>query len=209
MAEAHVPKAETPAPWAESVPEAGAMTVDDLLALDDDGWQYELVAGRLVRMPPGGLRASSLAMRLGARLEVFVEAHRLGVVTGADGTYDLSPTGTPPTKGTGLVPDVAFIRADHLPPHVAFDEDKAVPFAPEVAVEVASPSQYKPGMATKAQRYLVAGTRLVWIVWPKRRQIDVWRPGDTKPSQTLGVGVTLDGGHVLPGFTCPVAEIFA
>jgi len=64
-------------------------------------------------------------------------------------------------------------------------------------------------MATKAQRYLAAGTRLVWIVWPKRRQIDVWRPGDTKPSQTLGVGDTLAGGDVPAGFTCPVAELFA
>src|SRR5438270_610287 len=54
-------------------------------------------------------------------------------------------------------------------------------------------------MATKAQRYLAAGTRLVWIVWPKRRQIEVWRPGDTKPSQTLDVGDTLDGGGVEAG----------
>jgi Uma2 family endonuclease len=147
-------------------------------------------------------------MRLGIRLGTFVEAHKLGVVTGADGTYDLSPPGTPPTKGTGLVPDVAFIRAERLPPHVSFDEDKAVPFAPDLAVAVASPSQYTSGMAQKAQRYLAAGTRLVWIVWPKRRQIDVWRSADTKPSQTLDGGDTLDG-DVLPGFTCPVAELFA
>jgi Uma2 family endonuclease len=209
MAEARAFNAETPAPWAEIVPDTGLMTVDDLLALEDDGWQYELVEGRLVRMPPGGLRASRVAMRLAIRLGTFIEAHRLGVITGADGTYDLSPPGTPPTKGTGLVPDVAFIRAERLPPHVSFDEDKAVPFAPDLAVEVASPSQYKPGMAKKAQRYLAAGTRLVWIVWPKRRQIDVWRLGDTKPSRTLDVGDTLDGGDVLPGFTCPVAELFA
>jgi Uma2 family endonuclease len=64
-------------------------------------------------------------------------------------------------------------------------------------------------MAKKAQRYLAGSTRLVWIVWPKRRQIDAWRPGDTKPSRTLDVGDTLDGGDVLPGFTCPVAELFA
>lgn len=79
-------------------------------------------------------------------------------------------------------------------PQVIFDEDKAVPFAPDLAVEMASPSQYRPGMAEKARRYLTAGTQLVWIVWPKRRHIDVWRSGDLQPSQTLKAGDTLEGG---------------
>lgn len=200
---------ETLAPWAEIVPDRGPTTIDDLLALPpDDAWQYEVVEGRLVRMPPGGLRASSLAMRLGSRLTLFVEAHGLGIVTGADGTYDLTPSGTPRARGTGLVPDIGFIRAKHLPPHVIFDEDRAVPFAPDLAVEVASPSQYRPGMAKKARRYLAAGTQLVWIIWPKRRHIDVWRSGDQQPSQTLKAGDTLEGGTVLPGFSYPVADLF-
>ena len=210
MAEAHAMTTDTLAPWAELVPNAEPMTVDKLLALpDDDGWQYELVEGRLVRMPPGGLRSSRVAVRLILRLGAFVEDHRLGTVTGADGTYDLSPPGTKPTKGTALVPDVGFIRADRLPPHVSFDEDKAVPFAPDLAVEVASPSQYRPGMGKKAQRYLAAGTQLVWIIWPRRRQIDVWQPGDTQPGQTLGIDDTLDGGAVLPDFTCSIRDLFA
>ena len=91
---------------------------------------------------------------------------------------------------------------------MTFDEDKAVPVAPDLAAEVASPNQYKPGMAKKAQRYLAAGTQLVWIIWPKPHEIDVWRPGDTQPTQTLSVGETLDGGPVLPGFTYPVGDLF-
>jgi Uma2 family endonuclease len=126
-------------------------------------------------------------------------------VTPPDGSYDLGPAGQ---KDTTLAPDVAFVRADRLPPHVAFDEDKAVPFAPDLVADVAPPHQYKPGMAKKAQRYLAAGTQLVWIIWPKSREIDVWRPGDTQPSQTLSVGDTLDGGPVLPGFTYPVGHLF-
>ena len=55
MAEAH----ETLAPWAEIVPDTGPMTVDDLLTLPDDGWQYELVDGRLVRMAGSGQRATT------------------------------------------------------------------------------------------------------------------------------------------------------
>jgi Uma2 family endonuclease len=48
----------------------------------------------------------------------------------------------------------------------------------------------------------------VWIIWPKPQEIDVWRPGDTQPSQTLNAGETLDGSPVLPGFTYPVGDLF-
>jgi Uma2 family endonuclease len=185
------------------------MTVDDLLALRNDGWQYELVEGRLVRMPPSGFQASTISMMLGAAIVAFVRSRKLGAVTGADGTYDLSPPGTPPTKGTGLAPDVAFIRAEHLPPHVAFDTSKAVPFAPDLAVEVASPNQFRPEMRKKVRRYIDAGTRLVWVIWPKRREVDVWRPGDAEPSRILKAGDSLDGSPVLTGFTFPVSDLFA
>src|SRR5436305_1543911 len=124
------------APWAELVPNTGIMSTDDLYALPDDGWQYELVEGRLVRMPPEGFKASRLAMRLATRIDSFVEAHALGAVTGSSGGYHLSRPGQ---RDTTLAPDVAFVRAEHLPPNVAFDEDKAVPYAPDLAVEVASP----------------------------------------------------------------------
>ena len=196
---------DTLAPWGEIVPNVSPMTVDDLLALPEDGWQYELVEGRLVRMPPSGYRASRIAGRLYAAVLAFVDAHALGAVTPPDGGYDLGPAGQ---KDTTLAPDVAFVRADRLPPHATFDEDKAVPFAPDLAAEVASPHQYRPGMAKKAQRYLAAGTQLVWIIWPKPREVDVWRPGDTQPSQTLSARETLDGSPVLPGFTYPVGDLF-
>ena len=208
MAEAPALPPDPIAPWAEIVPDTGPMTVNDLLERRDDGWHYELVEGRLIRMPPSGFRASRIAMRLGGLLVTFVDAHELGAVTTSDGAYDLSAPGTPPTKGTGLAPDIAFIRAERLPPHIAFDEDKAVPFAPDLAVEVASPNQFRPGMAKKAQRFLAAGTRLVWIVWPKRREIDVWLPGNTRPTRILRGGETLDGGEVLPGFSCVVDALF-
>jgi hypothetical protein len=56
-------------------------------------------------------------------------------------------------------------------------------------------------MAAKALRYLAAGVRLVWIVWPKQRQVDVWRPDADRPIATLGTSDALDGMDVLPGFT--------
>lgn len=198
---------ETFAPWAEIVPGAGKMTVDEMLALPDDaGWQYELVEGRLVRMPGSGGEASVMAMRLAVAVGGFVEAHNLGVVTGADGTYDLTQPGD--AGETGLVPDVAFVRADRVPPRTSPEYAKVWRLAPDLVVEVVSLSQFRPEMAAKAQRYLAAGVRLVWMVWPRYQQVDVWRPGAEQPAATLNLSDALDGGDVLPGFAYPLASLF-
>src|SRR5579863_10104094 len=75
------------APWAELVPDVGPMTVAELLAVPDDGWQYELVEGRLVRMPGSGLEASNIALNLAIALSAWLRPRGLGTLTGVDGTY--------------------------------------------------------------------------------------------------------------------------
>ncbi len=95
------------------------------------------------------------------------------------------------------------------------DRRKPVPFAPELAVDVASPEQDAREMAAKAWRYLRGGTRLVWVVWPENQRVDVWRPSDLRPryqdmrpSTTWDSVDLLDGEDVVPGFSHPVADIF-
>ena len=201
----------TLAPWAEMVPDVGPMTVDEMLARPEDGeWQYELVDGRLMRMPGSGLEASLIAGELLTALNDFVRPARLGRVTGADGTFNLTHPGDP--AETGLVPDVAFVRADRLPPRTSPDYAKAPHLAPDLVAEVSSPDQWRPEMAEKARRYLAAGVRLVWIIWPKRREVDVWRNDVAGVHQlvvTLKRGGALDGLDVLPGFSYPLADLFA
>lgn len=198
---------ETLAPWAELVPDAGRMTVDEMLALPDDGWMYELVEGRLVRMPGSGGGASTIAVNLVTALNTFVRAQRLGRVTGADGTYDLTQPGD--TGETALVPDVAFVRADRVPSPTSSEYARAWKLAPDLVAEVVSPSQYRPEMPAKAMRYLETGVRLVWVIWPKPQQVDVWRQGSDAPVTTLSLGDTLDGLDVVPGFMYPLADLFA
>ena len=90
------------------------------------------------------------------------------------------------------------------------DRKKSIPFAPDLAVEVAPPDQQSDAMAAKARTYLDGGTRLVWVVWPGRQQIDVWRAGrSVSPATVLGAGDTLDGEDVVTGFSYAVAEVFA
>ena len=65
-------------------------------------------------------------------------------------------------------------------------------------------------MAAKAQTYLAGGTRLVWIIWPQAHHIDIWRADHTDgPVTTLNTSDTLDGEDVVPGFSYPVASVFA
>lgn len=200
---AYSPQASTPAPWAEVVPGVGPMTVDELEAWPGDGWQYELVGGVLVRMPFSGYEASNIAARLLARLAVLVEDHELGAVTGADGGYRPDPAHP---KDTELAPDIAFVRADRIPPRGSPEYKKALRLAPDLAVEVVSPSQSRNALAVKAALFLSFGTRLVWVVLPKQRQVDIFHPGES--TATLGMGDSLDGEDVIPGFSYPVASLF-
>ena len=191
------------APWAEVVPGAPyPMTVDDLMAWpDDDGYIFELVEGVLVRVGGSGFNATTIAMQLGADLLVYVRSRRLGRVTGADGVFKF------PSAETGLVPDVGYLQAAKVA--LITDRRKPIPFAPDLAVEVVSPDQTADAMAAKARTYLDGGTLLVWIVWPDRQQVDVWRVGrSVGPAAVLDAGDTLDGETVLPGFSYPVADLF-
>lgn len=192
--------ANTLAPWAEIVPGARPATVDALLTLPDDEWRYEVVEGVLVRVAGSGDLASTIAVALAAMLFAFVRPRRMGRITGADGVYRFSGA------ETGLLPDVGFYGAALFP--LVTDRSKPLPFAPELAIEVASPNQSVDDMAAKAGRYLRGGTRLVWIVWPEEQSVDIWHPGDSTPSTTLHVGDALDGESVIPGFRQPTAEIF-
>ena len=192
----------SPAPWAEVVPGYGPVTVDTLLTLPEDGYVYEVVNGTLVRVAGSGNRATRLAARLIVQLGSYVDAQRLGVVTSSDGVYHF------PGAETGLIPDVGFYRAERLAEIV--DEDKPIPFPPDLAVEVASPTQTATDMAAKARVYLRGGTRLVWIVWPQSAHLDVWHGGVlTGPVAALTLGDLLSGEDVVAGFMYPVADIFA
>jgi Uma2 family endonuclease len=192
----------TTAPWAEPV----RFTADGLMALPDDGWQYELVQGRLVRMPPTGWEHGTVAGGLYAAVYNFVTAHGLGSVVPPETGFDLTQ---PDDEGqTVIAPHLAFVSTERLPSPQSEDFKKYPHLAPDLVVEVASPTQSHPAMADKARVWLVAGVRLVWVVWPSLRQVDVWLPGSDAPGATLGEADVLDGRDVLPGFTHPVAQLF-
>jgi Uma2 family endonuclease len=173
-------------------------TAADLATMGSDA-PYELIDGELREVSPCFDDPSRIGVRISSPLFAFVEEHELGEVFGADGGFRL-----PGDRETVVAPDVAFLRIERIPP----DHDFQSFFlgAPDLAVEVGSLSNTPEDVADKVQRYLSAGSRLVWVVWPLSQTVAVHRPG--REPEILGIGDVLDGEDVLPGFRLPVRSIF-
>lgn len=175
------------------------MTAEQLFELPDDGYRSELVEGEITRMTPVGGTHGIVAMRTGALLSDYVEAHRLGVCFAAETGFILQRD-----PDTVRAPDVAFVAADRVPN----GEIPAFywPSAPDLAVEVLSPWDRPTEIRRKVEEYFAAGTRLVWIVDPATRTVHVHESPDDV--HVLGEDDELSGGDVLPGFRCRVKRLF-
>ncbi|MGH2532050.1 MAG: Uma2 family endonuclease [Thermomicrobiales bacterium] len=176
------------------------VTARDLERLEDDDHRYDLIEGVLYRMPLANFEHGAVSGDLQARIWKFVGRHKLGVVLAAETGFFLKQY-----PDTVLGPDVAFVRTARLPPRETWR--KGFPeLAPDLVVEVVSPSESGPSVARKVAAYLAAGVVLVWTLDARRQTIGVHRAGEAP--RTLHVGDVLDGEDVLPGFRLPVAEIF-
>ena len=164
----------------------------------EDGSQQELVKGVIVTMPPPSFYHGQVCSKIDRKLGVFIDAQQLGWITCNDSGVILARN---PDVVRG--PDLAFWHRERLPepPRSGYPE-----IPPDLVVEVLSPSDVFPQILRKVQQYLRAGTREVWVVVPEDRSVTVCRPGQDQV--ILGNGETLGGGEVLPGFSCPVAELF-
>jgi Uma2 family endonuclease len=175
------------------------LTAEELYLLADDGQRYELVRGELICMAATGGQHGIVASRLDYRLRAFVESHALGEVCAAETGFRLSQN-----PDTVRAPDVSFIARERLPTQGA--PEGYWPFAPDLAVEVISPSDRFDDVLTKVQEYLRAGTRLVWVFHPRTKTVTIYRAnGDV---QLLQEQEGLSGEEVLPGFHCQIREFF-
>ena len=181
-------------------PPPGTATERDLrAALRRSDRLYELVDGTLVEKAMG-LRESMIAGQLLIEIGVFARRHDLGMPAGEAGTVRLM-------KGLVRIPDVAFFSWAKLPGRVL--PSRPIPdLAPDLAVEVLSETNTPAEMQRKLREYFLAGVRLVWMIDSARRRADVYTSPDA-PAATLDESQALDGGAVLPGFTLPLADLFA
>lgn len=170
----------------------------DFVALPENtDKRFELIDGHIIEMAPPPPLNAFLAARLVRLLGNFVEEHGLGYVFGPDGGYTLSPTHV-------RIPDVSFVEKSRL---VAFG--KTMDFAPDLAVEVISQRESALAVRQKITLYLDSGVRLIWIVYPEARVVDVYQPSaEGTQVQSLDVTGILSGGAVLPNFQLPLIELF-
>jgi len=182
-----------------------------LVAARRDDVRQELVRGEVRSMTPAGGWHATVGDNLYGPLREFVRARRLGrcVFDGAGFLLPLPPElqrrsrdGRP--RDTVRSPDVAFVRAARVP--LGGFGPGWILLAPDLAVEVLSPSETTSDTGEKLADYRAAGTPLVWVVDPAKRLVAVYAAD--APVRWLREGDTLDGGAVVPGFTLAVEALF-
>lgn len=158
----------------------------------------ELVRGHIRMMTPASAGHGLVSATVLRLLSTYVWQHRLGVCFAGSTGYTL-----PNLPNTVRAPDASFVRANRLPPDGV--TGGFLQLAPDLAVEVLSPSESDADLSEKLADYRVAGTPLVWVIDPARRTVTIV---STDESIMLGVDDTLIGGDIVPGFACGVAELF-
>jgi len=151
-------------------------------------------------MSPASPVQGRYASRLNGVLLNYVEEHDLGEVYTAEPGFELQPEPEPVIRA----PDVAFVRKDRIPP--ADQQSGFWPIAPDLAVEIISPSETASQIQDKVQDYLSAGTRLIWLVFPAQKIVTEYQLSGLMRQYGLEDG--LDGGEVIPGFRYQLKKLF-
>jgi len=178
---------------------AHVMTAEELLQYRNEPYRQELIGGTLYEMEPPGALHGAVAAQIVARLAEHVRHHGLGRVFAAETGFHLRSD-----PDTVRAPDAAFVTRERI-------EAIGIPAgywpgAPDLAVEVVSPSDRGPQVEAKALDWLAAGSRAVVVLDPSDRVATVYRPDAA--AEIVAGSRTLDLDHVVPGFAVPVADLF-
>lgn len=190
------PQAVGAATWP---PPQGEWTYEDYLRLPTDGWQYEVIHGKLSVVPAPRPVHQLIVGELLTALTVFLHQYPLGKVFPA-------PTDVlMPGKAEPVQPDLVFVAAERLD----IVTQRAIEGVPDLAVEVLSPSNWLDEHRTKFALYAEIGVREYWIVDPDERNVEVFSLQEDRyaligrfgPNETLR-------SDLLPGFEVAVGDLF-
>lgn len=175
------------------------MTFEDAARLDPDRDPGDVVEGEWAPVSKNTYRHGQIVINVATLLRLYTREHREWIISGGD----------PGTKlrrdpDTLRGPGVAVVRRERMPG--GRGAEGWLEGAPEIAVEVVGDGQSLAEILQKALDYLAAGAGLVWVLDPETQRVVVVSPPDR--IRILDSGATLDGGEVLPGFSCAVSELF-
>ncbi len=173
------------------------LTVEEFAALPPGASRRELVCGEVVETMPPGRKHGKIALRLGRLLDAWAETH--GGETGVEAGFILQRD-----PDTIRSPDVYYVRPERLPEGEVSEGFWTI--APDLAVEIVSPSDTADGLHEKVRDYLAAGASAIWVVYPRSRSITVHTPDGL--ARTYGPEASLESPDLLPGFSMKIEDLF-
>ncbi|MCL1467381.1 Uma2 family endonuclease [Argonema galeatum] len=183
----------------ENSPEQKIWTDAEFMALNRDGHRYEIVNGELIDMGNSGAKHGYVAIILSAALFNCVSTQKLGAMFDSSTAFKMK-------SGNKRSPDISFMAKERLQ---GLDDlpDGFLEGAPDLAVEILSPSNTVEEIHNKLVEYFENGARLVWVIHPKEQYVLVYRSAQS-PDRLLKSTDSLDGEDIVTGFTLPIADLF-
>ncbi|OCQ95974.1 hypothetical protein BCD67_23065 [Oscillatoriales cyanobacterium USR001] len=183
----------------ETPPEKKIWTDAEFMALNRDGHRYEIVNGELIDMGNSGAKHGYVCSILMILLGGYVRLQKLGAMFDSSTAFKMK-------SGNKRSPDISFMAKDRLQ---GLDDlpDGFLEGAPDLAVEILSPSNTLEEIDQKIREYFENGSRLVWVINPKQKYILVYRNGQ-EPERLVKSNDSLEGEEIVPGFNLSVAELF-
>ena len=174
-------------------------TIRELEVISASGSRCELVKGEMIEMAPAGWTHGRIANAVAFALTSYVKERGLGEVASAETGFVIGRN-----PDTVRAPDVSFVSSERLTG--VGRVSGFLELSPDLAVEVVSPGDSAGAVQAKAEGWLEAGTRLVWVVYPESKSVVAYRPEGR--ARILGENDVLDGAPLFDGFALPVAELF-
>ena len=170
------------------------------LCQDNKDLRFERTSlGELVIMPPTGGNTGRRNIKLTTQLEIWNSQNNLGEA------FD-SSTGFKLPNGADRSPDASWITMERWNTLTPAEQERFVPLCPDFVVELRSASDALAPLQAKLQEYMDNGTRLGWLIDPKRQAVEIYRPGQAV--EVVQSPTQLSGEEVLPGFTLDLSSIF-
>jgi Uma2 family endonuclease len=166
--------------------------------VEPDELRYELDEGELIEMVrPRYDPHNRIVMALTHALLAYVDRNPIGEVLSTDNLFVLGPT-------TKRAPDLAFLTNERMQ---RIQSGQDIEGAPDLAIEVLSPSDRAASMRRKVKQYFAVGSKAVWLVYPQTREVEVWE-SETGPARVLGDQGVLEAPGLFPGFSLKVSGLF-
>lgn len=169
------------------------ISLDELIAMGEDS-RIEIINWEVVAMTAAGMTHQILAMNILRILDKYVNEKDIGLILPDGMTYLMNSL----SKGLkdSFVPDVSFVQHENIPE--GFDPDKPHPGAPDLAVEIISPGDDADMVQTKVRTYLEQGTKQVWIVYPKSKEVHQYTSKKTDQSRIYRGSTKIDAEAIFP-----------